>query len=352
MMGLPSGPSTALSPEVSAAAHHLWHTRNVLLLPSQPPLLWDGHQDLLWGRGSHCRNAQGIMTDPHTCDRQCWIEPRSLPDPPWALPRLARAVPGQSTVVNPDPARSNRQGDQFNQFSTTATHPHSCTWHWDQDPKCWAGPACPCAARNPSTGQGDHPNSITEGPPAPARQPHPSPISSRITAAMGTKLPPATAGRAHRTWLRGGQPSSHPTCSSLEMLPLIQRHSQSQSRLCLAQAHSQLCLGAETSPGGIGPGLAAPAELQTQQEVVWEVTPQSLHSFSRAGFIPVAGSCARCRCLVLQGSHTASSCLLLLTQLSTCLQGQIAGTAAWRSSVSTEHLRAGRFQQPSRANLS
>lgn len=122
---------TASSPEVSAAAQRLQHTRNVLLLPARPPLLCDGHQDLLRGRGSHCKNAQGIMTDPHTCVRHCWTQPRSLPDPPWVLPRPARAVPGQSMVLNPDPARSNRQGDQFSQFCTTATHtaaPGTGTW--------------------------------------------------------------------------------------------------------------------------------------------------------------------------------------------------------------------------------
>lgn len=118
----PSSPGTAPSPEASAAAQHLCHTRNVLLLPVQPPLLCDGHQNLFRGRGSRCRNPQGIMTDPHTCGRHCWIQSRPAPHPLWVLSRLARAVPGQSTVVNPDPARSNRQRDQFNQFSTTATH--------------------------------------------------------------------------------------------------------------------------------------------------------------------------------------------------------------------------------------
>lgn len=167
VMGQPSSPSTAPSPEVSAAAQHLWHTRNVLLLPAQPPLLWDGHQDLLWGRGSHCRNAQGIMTDPHTCDRHCWIQPRSLPDPPWVLPGLARAVPGQSTVLNPDPARSNRQGDQFNQFSTTASHTAALgTGTRAQN----AGPACPCAAGNPSTGLGDQETTPTASPRVPQLQ--------------------------------------------------------------------------------------------------------------------------------------------------------------------------------------
>lgn len=57
--------------------------------------------------------------------------------------------------------------------------------------------------------------------------------------------------------------------------------------------------------------------------------------FPEEGLSPWPGAVPGCRCLVLQGSHATSSCLLLLTQLSSCLQGQIAGTAAWRTSVST-----------------
>lgn len=59
---------------------------------------------------------------------------------PWVLPRLARAVPGQSSVVNPDPARSNRQGDQFNQFCSTASPTAA------PGTGSWAGPTCPSAA--------------------------------------------------------------------------------------------------------------------------------------------------------------------------------------------------------------
>lgn len=162
----PCSPGTASSPEVSAAAaQHLWHTRNILLL-TEPPLLCDGHQDLLRGRGSRCRNPPGTMTDLHTCDRHCWIQPRSLPDPPWVLPRPARAMPGQSTVVNPDPARSNRQGDQFNQFSTTATHTAALgTGTGAQNPG--QDLPAPCSW-NLSTGlRGDHPNSTAKGLPSP-----------------------------------------------------------------------------------------------------------------------------------------------------------------------------------------
>lgn len=160
----PSSPSTAPRPEVSAAAHHLWHTRNVLLLPARPPLLWDGHPDLLRGRGCRCRNPQGIMRDLHTCDWHCWI---LLPGhfqilrgfcPDWPEPCQGRAPWLTQTL----------QEATGKETSSTSSPPQPPTQlHLALGPKRGAGPACPCAAGKLSTALGDHPNSITKGPPAP-----------------------------------------------------------------------------------------------------------------------------------------------------------------------------------------
>lgn len=189
MMGLASPAAPAqmflLLPSTSG-------TQGMFCCCSSASQLCDGHQDLLRGRGSHCKNPQGIMADPHTCDRLCWIQPRSAPDPLWVLPRLARAVPGQSTVVNPDPARSNRQGDQFNQFSPQPPTQLHLALGPGQD--------------LPAPVQGEHSSGrpsqkhcqgfpISRPPQPGSPIPAPSPAGS-THAATGTKPPPATAGRA------------------------------------------------------------------------------------------------------------------------------------------------------------
>lgn len=113
----PSASATTSSPERVSAAETSVVSEGCSACWQHSSPHRDGHRSLRRGRGRHRKNPQGDTRDGH-----CWLQPKSLPDHRQVLFRPAPAVPGQSTTVNPSPARSNRQGDQFNQFPTTATH--------------------------------------------------------------------------------------------------------------------------------------------------------------------------------------------------------------------------------------
>lgn len=199
---------------------------------------------------------------------------------PWVLPRLARAVPGQSSVVNPDPARSNRQ--ETSSTSSAAQPPPQLhlALGAGQDP-----PA-PVQLR-PGHSPGSHPESIAKGPllqSTPVWQPHLPQDHSVLQWGPSSLLPSWQSCCPHTG--QGWAASPHPRCSSLEMLPPNQsckanpRAGCALPRLIPSWAPA-LFGGSDTSPGGTDLGLAAPARLQTQQEVVWEVTISSFLFQSR-----------------------------------------------------------------------
>lgn len=242
------------------------------------------------------------MTDLHTCDRHCWIQPRSLPDPPWVLPRLARAMPGQSTVVNPDPARSNRQGDQFNQFSTTATHTAALGTGTGAQNAGQDLPA-PCSW-NLSTGlRGDHPNSTAKGAPSPDHSSQAAPTQlhlqqdhsvlprglSSLLPQLAELLSPREMGQGWAAFVSSQLFQPGNAAADPEAKPIPEQVVPCPDTF---PAGLQLCLGAETHLLGE----------QTWGWLLLQGSPRyrrwygkSHHNnlFSRRGLIPVAGSCAR-----------------------------------------------------------
>jgi len=215
------------------------------LLPARSPPRCGDHCDLRRRRRCCCRNPRG-----NTCNGHCLLQPRSLPDPQLVSFRPAPAVPGQGTMVNLSPARSNRQGDQFNQFTTTATHTAvPGTWSCAQKP--WARLLHHILAplqlkTEEQVSKMTIQTSITQDlrppshPRVPGRQPPTPPSYISNTTALHCKSCLAQVRSSTGSWIMGGKPSFHSRWTSLKMLLLTYRQSQSKSRLCLAQAGPQL----------------------------------------------------------------------------------------------------------------